>query len=160
MPARTVASPVGALTVLVEAGAVVALRWGGPVRADAHPLLLRAAAQLAAYFAGVRRAFDLPVAPQGSAHDRAVWRAMREIPFGATVSYGALARAAGTGPRAAGGACGRNPIPIVIPCHRVVAAGGALGGYSGQGGTVAKRQLLAHEGACGGLADQLQNGQT
>jgi len=75
-----------------------------------------------------------------------VWRAMQQIPAGKTKSYGEVARAIASSPRAVGTACGRNPIPIVIPCHRIVAAGGALGGYSGQGGAETKRFLLRLEG--------------
>lgn len=145
MPARIVATPLGALTVAVAGGAVTALRWGDPHRADEDPLLDRAARQLAEYFAGGLTAFDLPLAPGGSPHDRKVWRAMAEIPCGATESYGALARRVGAGARSVGGACARNPIPVIVPCHRVVGAGGALGGYSGRGGTETKRRLLDHE---------------
>ena len=146
MPARTVATPVGALTVEVAGGAVTALHWRRPHCADEDPLLDRAARQIAEYFAGARAAFDLPLAPAGSPHDRKVWRAMAGIPCGATESYGALARRVGTGARAVGGACARNPIPVIVPCHRVVGAAGALGGYSGQGGPETKRRLLDHEG--------------
>lgn len=145
MPARTVATPVGALTVEVAGGAVTALHWRHRDRTDEDPLLDRAARQLTEYFAGGLTAFDLPLAPQGSPHDRKVWRVMAEIPYGATESYGALARRVGTGARAVGGACARNPIPVIVPCHRVVGAGGALGGYSGRGGAKTKRRLLDHE---------------
>ena len=110
-------------------------------------MLDEAAVQLAAYFAGGRRSFDLPVAPHGTAHDCAVWQAMRDIPPGATQSYGDVARTVGSSPRAVGGACRRNPLPIIVPCHRIVATGGALGGWSGPGGAEGKRFLLALEGA-------------
>lgn len=143
---RTVASPLGPLTLAAGDGALTALRWGPAKREDASPLLDRAAAALAAYFSGDPRAFDLPVAPEGTDHDRAVWRAMRQIPPGETRSYGEVARAIRSSPRAVGNACGRNPIPIIVPCHRIVAAGGAIGGYSGQGGAETKRFLLELEG--------------
>jgi len=122
----------------------------GPA-ADATPcpILQRASRQLAEYFAGRRRQFDLPLLPVGTAFQRRVWQALRQIPFGATASYREIARAIGqpTACRAVGGANGRNPLPIVIPCHRVVAANG-LGGFAhSTGGFLleAKRWLLAHE---------------
>ena len=146
MPARTLATPIGALTVTVEGGALTALEWRRPRRSDADALLDRAEEQLGAYFAGAFNGFDLPLAPGGGNHDRAVWDEMRKIPAGWTLSYGAIARAIGSSAQAVGGACGRNPIPVIIPCHRVVGANGALGGYSGLGGTRTKRILLAHEG--------------
>ncbi len=99
------------------------------------------------FAAGKRRSFGLPVSPGGTAHDRAVWQAMRDIPPGETRSYGDVARTVDSSPRAVGGACGRNPLPIIVPCHRIVAAGGALGGWSGPGGAEGKRFLLALEGA-------------
>jgi methylated-DNA-[protein]-cysteine S-methyltransferase len=89
----------------------------------------------------------LPLTPAGTPFQRRVWATLAEIPFGQTRSYGDLARELGSGPRAVGGACGRNPIPLLIPCHRVLTADGHLGGYSGQGGLVTKMQLLRHEGA-------------
>ena len=143
---RSVESPLGPLTLEARDGALAALRWGRAGREDESNLLMHAAAALAAYFAGERLDFDLPVAPGGTAHDLAVWRAMRRIRAGETRTYGEVARDIRSSPRAVGTACGRNPIPIVIPCHRIVAAGGALGGYSGQGGVETKRFLLRLEG--------------
>ncbi len=143
---RTVQSPLGPLALETRDGALAALSWGRAAREDESNLLARAAAALAAYFAGERLDFDLPTAPEGTAHDLAVWRAMQRIPTGETRSYGEVARKIRSSPRAVGTACGRNPIPIVIPCHRIVAAGGALGGYSGQGGAETKRFLLRLEG--------------
>jgi len=106
-----------------------------------------AEAQLRAYFDGSLRRFDLPLALEGSEFERQVWRALREIPYGCTVSYGQLAQRIGrpTASRAVGLANGRNPIPIVIPCHRVIGSTGALTGYGG--GLEVKRWLLAREGA-------------
>jgi methylated-DNA-[protein]-cysteine S-methyltransferase len=144
--ALTIESPVGALTITEEKGAITAIGWGGERRGDKTPLLAEAARQLAAYFAGRLHRFDLPLAPNGSPFERRVWAAMQEIPYGQTRSYGELARAVQSAPRAVGGACGRNPIPIVIPCHRVLARAG-LGGYSGAGGLETKSALLALEGA-------------
>ena len=103
-----------------------------------------------AYFAGRLKAFDLPLAPKGSAHELEVWAQLCRIPYGETITYGELARRTGTVARAVGGTCGANPIAIVIPCHRVTAAGGFLGGYSGGDGRDSKRRLLAHEAKYGG----------
>lgn len=149
MPARTVTSPIGNLTIVVENGAVIALDWRHPSRSDRDPLLDRAEYQLERYFSGHLDPFDLPLAPRGSPHELAVWREVCDIHAGQTRSYGAIARAIGSSPRAVGGACGRNPIPVIIPCHRVVAANGALRGYSGAGGAKTKQFLLAHEAAEG-----------
>lgn len=147
----TVPSPLGALTVREIDGRIVSLRWSDrapdPARDAATPLLLTAAQQLNAYFyCGLRR-FDLPLAPAGSAFERAVWDQMLDIPYGETRSYGEIARAVGGEARAVGGACGSNPIPIIVPCHRVLAADRRSGGYSGRGGTETKHFLLALEGA-------------
>ena len=144
---RTVETPLGRMTLVASGSALTELRWGRSGREDASPLLDEAAQQLAAYFGGERRSFNLPVSPGGTAHDCAVWRAMRDIPPGETRSYGDVARTVRSSPRAVGGACGRNPLPIIVPCHRIVAANGALGGWSGPGGAEGKRFLLALEGA-------------
>jgi methylated-DNA-[protein]-cysteine S-methyltransferase len=147
----TVASPVGALTVRERAGRIVSVGWSDrapdPARDDATPLLEAAAQQLNAYFYCGLRNFDLPLAPAGSEFERAVWDQMLRIPYGQTRSYGEVARAVGGEARAVGGACGSNPIPIIIPCHRVLAADGRSGGYSGRGGIETKHFLLALEGA-------------
>jgi methylated-DNA-[protein]-cysteine S-methyltransferase len=113
-----------------------------------HPVLREAAAQLLDYLAGRRRAFDLPLdLSHGTAFQQAVWQALRRIPSGATTSYGALGASLGrpAAVRAVGGAVGRNPISVVVPCHRVIGAGGALTGYAG--GLHRKTALLALEGA-------------
>jgi methylated-DNA-[protein]-cysteine S-methyltransferase len=114
--------------------------------ADAKPLAT-AIRQLAQYFAGRRRAFDLPLAPRGTPFQRAVWQALARIPYGETVSYGELARRIGRprASRAVGLANGANPLPIVVPCHRVIGANGSLTGFGG--GIEIKRKLLALEGA-------------
>ena len=145
-------SPVGRLSIAEAGGAVVRIAWsdheaGEPqTQPGETPLLARAAQQLSEYFAGTRRDFDLPLDPAGTPFQRRVWTEMARIPFGATESYGALARKTGSVARAVGGACGANPIPIVIPCHRVVAEGGGLGGFSGGTGPATKRVLLELEG--------------
>ena len=139
-------SPVGPLTATQSNGAIIALEWRRESDQETTPLLAEARRQIQAYFAGELTAFDLPVAPSGTAHQQKVWRAMQDIAFGDYRSYGDLSAAIGSSPRAVGTACGKNPIPIVIPCHRVLAAGGQIGGYSGSGGTETKRYLLSLEG--------------
>lgn len=115
----------------------------------ATPLLERLAAELDAYYADPTHRFHLPLAPSGSAYRLRVWQALREIPAGQTRTYGELARQLGSGARAVGQALGDNPLPILIPCHRVIAADGGLGGFNhaGNGYSIeVKRWLLKHEG--------------
>ena len=148
MPRLAVESPLGRLTFFEEDGRLTALDWYGKRSAgEATPLLLEARRQLAAYFAGRRRDFDLPLAPAGSPFELRVWQLMSDIPYGETRTYGELARDLAAAPRAVGQACGRNPLPILIPCHRVLAADGRLGGYSGGQGAETQRRLLLLEGA-------------
>jgi methylated-DNA-[protein]-cysteine S-methyltransferase len=112
------------------------------------PLARRIVAQLDGYFDDPRQCFDIPLKLRGTAFQRRVWRVLRELPVGETVSYGELARRLGSGARAVGNACRRNPAPVLVPCHRVVAAHG-VGGYGGKqhGARInVKRWLLAHEG--------------
>lgn len=148
MPRLSLESPLGRLTLFEEQESLTALDWGGK-RSSGEPtrLLLGAKRQLDAYFAGKLKAFDLPLTPRGTPFELRVWQLMCDIPYGETRSYGDLAKALAAEPRAVGQACGRNPLPILIPCHRVLAAGGALGGYSGGKGVDTKRQLLILEGA-------------
>lgn len=145
-----VVSPLGRLRIAAEGESLVALDWlpddAPPTPAPDLPVLRQAAEQLAAYFDGQLSAFTLPLRPFGSAHQQAVWRALSAIPYGETVTYGALAAEVGSIARAVGTACGANPLPIIVPCHRVLASGG-LGGFSARGGLDTKRWLLAHEGA-------------
>jgi methylated-DNA-[protein]-cysteine S-methyltransferase len=148
MPSLSIPSPVGQLTIEEQDGAIAAIRWAGAPAGNGSALLAEAARQLAAYFDGRLSRFDLPLAPVGSPFETCVWAAMLAIPYGETRCYGDLANAVGSAPRAVGRACGRNPIPIVIPCHRVLARSG-LGGYSGEGGIGTKQRLLALEGALG-----------
>jgi len=146
-----VETPAGRLTIHAGENALTGLTWRGR-RPDRPSLLLeRAAAQLRAYFAGTLKQFDLPLAPRGTAYELAVWAELCRIPYGETITYGELARRTGTVARAVGTTCGDNPIAIVIPCHRVTAAGGQLGGYSGGNGPDSKRRLLAHEAKYGGV---------
>lgn len=140
-------SPLGRLEgELDAAGRLCRLSWTR--EALAPPATDRGrdvADQLGRYFAGTLHDFDIETGAEGSAFQHSVWDAMRMIPYGATRTYGQLAEAVGAVARAVGGACGDNPIPIVVPCHRVVAADG-LGGFSFRGGAKAKRALLTLEG--------------
>lgn len=145
MPALTCTSPFGPLTVVEEDGRITALRWGGAAGRDRTELLTEACRQLAAYFDGARQDFDLPVAILSGLTGE-VMRAMCAIPFGETRTYGDLARALGAPAQAIGQACGANPVPVIVPCHRVLGATG-LGGFSAPGGVETKVALLRHEGA-------------
>ncbi|HTO85858.1 MAG TPA: methylated-DNA--[protein]-cysteine S-methyltransferase, partial [Methylomirabilota bacterium] len=141
----TVESPVGSLVVSERGGKIVALDWGTAVVESDTPVLAAAARQLNAYFYCELQRFDLPLAPAGTTFQQAVWKAMQAIPYGKTRSYADLARQLDSGPRAIGGACGRNPMPILIPCHRVLASGDRIGGYTSPGGLETKRFLLQLE---------------
>jgi methylated-DNA-[protein]-cysteine S-methyltransferase len=145
MPQLSLLTNLGDLTISEDDSAIVALDWGRGRDQAETPLLRRARDQLQDYFDGQRLTFDLPLAPHGSAFQKRVWTALCTIPPGETRSYADIARAIGSAPRAVGGANGANPIPIFIPCHRVVAADGSLGGYSGGEGPATKRFLLDHE---------------
>lgn len=118
------------------------------------PLAAEVARQLAAYLDDPNFSFDLPCAEAGTVHQKRVWQVMQDIAPGDTLTYGEVARLLGSSPRAVGAACGANPLPILIPCHRIVGAGGALGGFahSTQGFLPGiKRWLLAHESAADGF---------
>jgi len=142
MPQLSLLTNLGDLTISEDDGAIVALDWGRGRDQEETPLLRRARDQLQDFFDGKRLTFDLPLAPHGSDFQKRVWAALCAIPPGETRSYADIARAIGSAPRAVGGANGANPIPIIIPCHRVVAADGSLGGYSGGDGPATKRFLL------------------
>jgi methylated-DNA-[protein]-cysteine S-methyltransferase len=145
MPQLSLLTPLGALTLSEEDGAIVALDWGKGRDQEETPGLREAADQLQDYFDNLRATFDLKLAPFGSPFRQKVWAALQAIPPGETRSYGELAASLGTAARAIGGANGANPIPIIIPCHRVVGTGGALGGYSAGDGLATKRYLLELE---------------
>jgi methylated-DNA-[protein]-cysteine S-methyltransferase len=140
-------SPVGEITLSEDDGAIVSLDWGWARDNQSTPLLRKAKAQLDRYFDGKVMDFDLPLNPSGTEFQKKVWRAMAKIPYGRTKTYGDLAKVLNSASRAVGGACGANHIPIIIPCHRVLAANGKLGGYSGDGGLDTKVALLKIEGA-------------
>lgn len=140
-------SPVGHIQVTESDGAITELTWtDAAATPPSTPILRDAAKQLSEYFAGRLTAFALPLAPEGTEHQQKVWTAMTRIPSGASRTYGDLAHEIGSSARAVGTACGKNPIPIIVPCHRILAAGGGIGGYSGRGGVETKRQLLNLEG--------------
>ena len=146
MTTRWMESPIGGLRIHASAGLITAIDFGAtnPLkhRAD-DPLLDRAEQQLSEYFAGERTEFDLPLASEGSEFQKKVWAELRRIPYGETASYGDIARRLGYEPvisRAVGAANGANPIPIVVPCHRVIGSDGSLTGYAG--GLERKKTLL------------------
>ena len=150
----TTPSPIGTLTLAAEDGMLTDVLFednryppdqSGWQRDDADPVLRQALRQLAEYFAGTRRAFDLPLAARGTSFQQQVWAALTHIPFGETRSYGQQARMIENDKavRAVGLANGKNPIPIIIPCHRVIGANGSLTGFGG--GLPRKQWLLAHE---------------
>jgi methylated-DNA-[protein]-cysteine S-methyltransferase len=143
-------SPVGELLLTAEDGALTGVWFAGshqPSGPQDDQALQSARKQLQAYFVGSLRDFDLPLAPRGTPFQHRVWQEIGRIPYGSTVSYGELARRLGAprAVRAAAGATGRNPLAIVIPCHRVIGADGSLTGYGG--GLERKRLLLRLEGA-------------
>lgn len=142
---RRIDSPVGSLVVVARGDQIIAMNWG-QAGDDRSPVLDAAADQLDGYFQGRLTQFDLPLSPGGTEFQRAFYDALCAIPFGQTRTYGELAGQLGVSAQAIGQACGANPIPILIPCHRVLAANG-LGGYSGRGGVEAKIALLKLEGA-------------
>ena len=143
-------SPVGRLAIEQDQDAVTGLRWAsaGERTRDRKPgpLAKEAARQLDLYFARKLTRFDLPLKQRVTDFQQRVWAMMRDIPYGETATYGGMAMALGSGPRPVGMACARNSIPIIVPCHRVLASGGKEGGFSGGKGLPTKRQLLTVEG--------------
>jgi methylated-DNA-[protein]-cysteine S-methyltransferase len=150
LSAAILATPLGSLQLIARDGLLERIAFPGThverLPAQDAPVLSRTVAQLGEYFAGRRRVFDLPLAAAGTAFQETVWAALAAIPFGETRSYGDLARDLGRprAVRAVGAANGRNPLPIVVPCHRVIGADGSLTGYAG--GMARKRWLLELEG--------------
>jgi methylated-DNA-[protein]-cysteine S-methyltransferase len=152
---KFVESPVGALKLVASDKGLAAILWAndsprrvpltGLVENDRHPVLLKTERQLEEYFAGSRRAFDLPLDMRGTTFQKDVWEALLAIPYGETRSYGQLAKQLGrpSASRAVGAANGRNPISIVVPCHRVIGSSGKLTGFAG--GLDVKARLLDME---------------
>lgn len=153
---KTMESPVGKLKLVASDKGLVAVLWrserpsrmrlGQLVEDDQHPVLLKTERQLGEYFAGRRKAFSIPLDMRGTAFQKNVWEALLAIPFGETRSYGQLAKQLGNpnATRAVGAANGRNPLPIIVPCHRVIGSSGSLTGFGG--GLETKAQLLSLEG--------------
>jgi len=138
-------SPFGPLSITEEEGAITCVDWKKPEHPGTSDLLDETVRQMAAYFAGELQDFDLPLNPKGDTFQQSVCDAMLKIPYGETTTYGAIADALGTYGQPVGKACGGNSIPIIIPCHRVLAVDG-IGGYSGDGGVERKIELLKLEG--------------
>lgn len=149
MASRAVETPIGTLGLVGSGDGLRSVRWSAEGLPDAGcPVLDAAAEQLHAYFAGELTEFDLLLDLDGTEFQRSCWLALATIPYGQTVSYGEQARRLGLGPdaaRAVGAANGQNPLPLVLPCHRVIGADGSLTGFGG--GLHIKRFLLEHEGA-------------
>lgn len=146
MPMIAMETQFGCLGIEEEDGAITSLVWDGHTTGETTPLLIEAASQIRAYAEGRLQKFDLPLRVVGSEFQKQVCDLMSAIPFGDTRTYGDIAHDLGCPAQAVGQACGANPIPVIIPCHRVLAASG-LGGFSGQGGVEGKVALLRHEGA-------------
>jgi methylated-DNA-[protein]-cysteine S-methyltransferase len=149
MPSRSVITPIGTLGLVGSDAGLAGVHWSANGLSNASCAVLDdAAAQLDAYFAGDLIAFDVPLDLDGTDFQKHCWLALATIPYGQTVSYGEQARRIGLGPdsaRAVGAANGQNPIPVILPCHRVIGADGSLTGFGG--GLHLKRFLLEHEGA-------------
>ncbi len=146
MPHIAFATPLGDFTAFEEDGAIIVIESGRAGGGRGSRLLERARKQIDQYFDGKRKAFDIPIAPQGTPYQRKVWAAITRIPYGQTRSYGDIAHDTDSGPRAVGTACRECPISILIPCHRVIGAGGRIGGWSSITGLDSKRALLRLEG--------------
>jgi methylated-DNA-[protein]-cysteine S-methyltransferase len=145
---HSVETPAGPLLLSTEDGRLSGVAFAASAEPRSNePLLLEVEAQLHAYFAGELRRFELPLAPRGTAFQLSVWEALLEIPYGSTTTYSELAASIGrpSACRAVGAANGRNPLAVIVPCHRVIGAAGALTGYGG--GLERKRLLLALEAA-------------
>lgn len=151
----TMSSPVGVLTLIASDKGLAAVLWENDAtervkvrasdKSDKHPMIVTAKAQLKEYFAGKRESFDVPLDMQGTEFQKKVWKQLLNIPFGETRSYGELARKIGNinASRAVGAANGKNPLSIIVPCHRVIGASGKLTGFAG--GLEAKAHLLGLE---------------
>ena len=148
-PTAGLVTPTGPFWVEARDGAVVRAGWGDAPTDTDDPILRLALSEIAAYFDGTLTHFTVPLHPKVSAFQAIFLQALTAIPFGETRTYGQLAKQLNTPAQAIGQACGANPIPLLIPCHRVLGAN-TLGGYSGAGGVETKVALLRHEGA-GGL---------
>lgn len=151
LQALTIKTQIGELTLFAQGDAIIALDWGQGMDAPRKTqsiALNKAADVLANYFTtGKLDTTGLKLDPHGTAFQKRVWREMQKIKNGKTKTYGEIAATIKSGPRAVGGACAANPIPILIPCHRIIAANGKVGNYSGGDGSETKQFLLRLEGA-------------
>ncbi|MEE2955539.1 MAG: methylated-DNA--[protein]-cysteine S-methyltransferase [Pseudomonadota bacterium] len=138
-------SPIGPLTLVQDGEDITRLLWQSPGNGKGSLELFRAKEQINNYFKGTRKNFSLSLRPYGTKFQNRVWSVLMAIPYGKVKTYGEVARKLKTSPRAIGNACGQNPIPLIIPCHRVVGASGSLTGYSGGDGLKTKAFLLEHE---------------
>ncbi len=136
----------GWFSLVEEDGQITQLLWEDRTEGFRSDVLKEGLNQLEAYFAGKLTKFNLPLAPKGSDFQQKVYRIMQDIPFGEVLTYGEVAKKLDVPAQPIGQACGANPIPVIIPCHRIVGTGN-LGGFSGLGGVETKVQLLRHEGA-------------
>jgi methylated-DNA-[protein]-cysteine S-methyltransferase len=136
----------GWFSLVEEDGRITQLLWEDRTDGFRSDVLKEGLNQLEAYFTGQLTQFDLPLAPKGTDFQQQVYRIMQDIPFGEVLTYGEVAKKLGVPAQPVGQACGSNPIPVIIPCHRIVGTGN-LGGFSGMGGVETKVQLLRHEGA-------------
>ena len=143
---RSLACPFGTIGVVEEDGAITKLIWEGSDQGESSGAAVEAVRQLELYFSGKLQVFDLPLAPRGTPFQQQVYAEMSAIPLGETLTYGDIADKLEVAPQPVGQACGSNPIPIIIPCHRVVGLEG-LGGFSAPGGVETKVKLLRFEGA-------------
>jgi len=141
-------SPVGHLRLMAVDDALTDVDWTEDVLSNAVPagVLTDASVALLAYFDGSAQSFDVPLKPQGTTFQQAVWQRLLQIPYGQVQTYADIAADLGSNARPVANACGKNPIPIIIPCHRVVGSNGALGGFSGGFGVSTKQELLDIEG--------------
>ena len=146
MPELVYNSPVGLLTLVASNRAITSIEWRGNGSNQKTKTLLLIKKELTQYFCGALTEFTVPLDPSGTAFQRRVWKLIMEIPYGELRTYRDISNTLNSSPRAVGGACGRNPIPIIIPCHRVVGSNGRLTGYTGANGIDTKSFLIKHEG--------------
>lgn len=152
----SVHSPIGDLTISEEEGEIVSLDWGWSPFQEENEILLKTKFLLDQYFDDENPTFDLPLNPHGTEFQKNVWKIMCEIPYGEILSYGDISDRLKSHARAVGMACGANPIPIIIPCHRVIGKNGKLTGFSGGEGIETKRYLLDLEDTFDNLGDNLK----
>jgi methylated-DNA-[protein]-cysteine S-methyltransferase len=147
MNIATLDTDFGHLGIVEEEGVITQLLWDAKAQGERTPLLDDAITQLSAFFEGRRDEFDLPLKPKGTTFQQRVYQEMLAIPKGQVKTYGDIAKKLGVPAQPVGQACGANPIPIIIPCHRVVSSSGGIGGFSGEGGVETKIALLKFERA-------------